>query len=692
MIIKRVTAKGFRAMKQEKAIDFSPGLNIIKGRDNEAGKSSLRIAITKALFQDPTTVRKDIQALTSWGTDDPWEVTLEFEVRADSYRITKSFKDKTCELAATGAHEFVAKNKNTIAEKIAELTGCPSDVFFESTACIGQDELIRIIPEGATDAERQDAVGTITKRLQAKLSGTEGVNIPAILSKLYAKTHRKDAGGPYRRLQDMTELIANLRSQKLDQERKVNDILEKRRKLSQAREELEKISQDLPAKQGLLSKNKRVLELQGEIARDRVQYGNFQRSKELKSEIDNLENELRTFSPFLNAEEKIEGLNATRGRLDMLSQQKAEFQNSLTTLEKEKPALWTLVAGVALIMGGLISLIANTYLWIASIFGLSLSAYWLIARRVWQKQVKSAIRKMGETEERLQSNEEEAERLLDGLGCKDYDNYHERLTEYRTKIEDKRDALSKLDALVAGKDWQKFAEENADLDIQMSAKLKELEQLESFKLEPLSLQKLEDEVKNLLKRKAESEQEKGALEKFFEYTDADRDQLIDTEEELRGLQQEKEFWERKKRVYDITREILEEAHKQTLSKAADLLEGEISRYIAIVTDGRYSQVKINESDLSISTFSPERNDWVDVLYLSRATQDQFYICARLALVRLVAEGKRPPILLDDPFVNFHPKRLRKMIAVLQEIAKQHQILLFTCSDAYDYLGNVVSID
>jgi len=108
MIIKRVTAKRFRALKQEKTIDFSPGLNIIKGRDNEAGKSSLRIAITKALFQDPATMRKDIQALTSWGTDEPWEVTLEFDAHADSYRITKSFKDKTCELAATGAHQFVA--------------------------------------------------------------------------------------------------------------------------------------------------------------------------------------------------------------------------------------------------------------------------------------------------------------------------------------------------------------------------------------------------------------------------------------------------------------------------------------------------------------------------------------------------------------------------------------------------------
>ncbi len=229
MIIKRVTVKRLRAIKQEKTIDFSSGLNIIKGSDNEAGKSTLRIAITKALFQDPTTTHKDIQALTSWGTDEPWEVALEFDANGDSYRITKSFRDKTCELASTGANGFVAKNKNAIAERIAELTGCPSEVFFQSTACIGQEEPIRIIPKGATDAESQDTVGTITKRLQAKLSGIEGVEVPAILSKLYSKTHHKDAEGPYLRLQEITERVANLRSQKLDQEHRVNDILEKRR-------------------------------------------------------------------------------------------------------------------------------------------------------------------------------------------------------------------------------------------------------------------------------------------------------------------------------------------------------------------------------------------------------------------------------------------------------------------------------
>lgn len=372
--------------------------------------------------------------------------------------------------------------------------------------------------------------------------------------------------------------------------------------------------------------------------------------------------------------------------------QQNELQDELKALQRQKPALWMLLLGIVLVVGGLVGLIASPYLWSAAIIGVLLAGYWVITQRFWRKQLNLATQKISELERQLRDNEEETGRLLKDFGCQDYDEYHQRLAGYRTITDSKRDATNQLDALMAGKDWQKFVEENADLDIRMSAKLKELEQLKPFKLEPLPLQRLESEIDGLLKHKDDLEQEKGALEKFFEYTDADKDHLTDIEEELTGLEQEKEFWERTKKVYDITREIIEEAHKQTLSRAADLLEEEIGRYIATITDGKYSQVKVEERDLSIRTFSPEKNDWVDVLWLSRATQDQFYICARLALVRLITEGKRPPILLDDPLVNFHAKRLKKTITLLQEIAKEYQILLFTCSDSYDYLGTVVSID
>ena len=245
--------------------------------------------------------------------------------------------------------------------------------------------------------------------------------------------------------------------------------------------------------------------------------------------------------------------------------------------------------------------------------------------------------------------------------------------------------------LLDGEEWKTYAERNSELDKSMSSQLREIEQLRLNLLEPVNIQELEGEIKELEMRKDSLEREKGGLEKYFGYTNTDKDHMAEIVEELFELEEQKKYWERKREVYNTTHKILEDAQKQTFSRASDILEKEIGRYITLITDGKYNRVKINETDMSIQTMSPEKGDWVDVCFLSRATQDQFYICARFALAKLITEGKRPPFLLDDPFVNFHAKRLRQTIPLIKEISKENQILLFTCSDTYDYLGNVINL-
>jgi len=84
-------------------------------------------------------------------------------------------------------------------------------------------------------------MGTITQKLQSKLSGTEEVNINDVLSILYNKIHHKEARGPHSHLHDILTRVAQLRAQQSLQEDKVNRILESRRQLSQVQEELKNI-------------------------------------------------------------------------------------------------------------------------------------------------------------------------------------------------------------------------------------------------------------------------------------------------------------------------------------------------------------------------------------------------------------------------------------------------------------------
>ena len=677
MILKWIRVKGLKAIKQEKTIGFSPGLNIIKGGDNEAGKSSLRIAITKALFQDPATTREDVLGLTSWGTDEPWEVELEFQTDSESYRITKRLRDGSCELVDIGSSKTIATNKNLIAAKIAEITGCPSEVFFESTACIGQEEFIGIIPQGATRSERQKAVGDITKRLQATLSGAEGTDVPAILARLYDKTHRKDARGPYWHLQGIVARMEELQSEKVAQETKVNKVMESRRQLNTVKEELEQISKDLPPKQEVVEKNRKIFELEKEITRDKTQYESFSRAKRLKSDLDSLDREPEQFACFMGAEEKMETLKHAQSELQGLENQRAGLQGDMETLQGQKPPLWMLVLGLALMV---------------AVVGVFLLGYWLIRQTAWSRRMKVISEEIAELERQMLIEDQVVKGFLNSFGFVSYDECLRRFREYGDKIGERKTLADKLSGIVGDRGWDQFEEENADLVIRVSSKQNEHEQLLPFKMNPLDLQELDNKVRSLQERKDFLESDKSGLERFFQYTDVDTDQLASIEEELKWLEEEQEFWETKRKLFEITRDTLDEAHKQTLSEAADVLKKELGRYISIITDGRYNQAKIDEGDLSIWTFSPEKGDWVNVLELSRATQDQFYISARFALVKLITEGKGPPLLLDDPFVNFHPKRLKRSISLLQELAKENQILLFTCSDAYDDCGNVILLD
>jgi len=692
MILRSIMTKRLRGLKQTKPIDFAPGLNVIKGGDNEAGKSSLRIAITKALFQDATTKREDVYALTSWGTDDPWEIALDFQSGSETYRVTKRLRDGWCELVRIDPSGDNVTSKNEVMSKIAGMIGCPSEVFFESTACIGQDELIRIIPPYATSTERRMALGTITQRLQATISGTDAVDVPSILSRLYNKTHRREARGPYWHLQQLGEQITTLQRDNSAQQEKLNKVTQNRKELNRIRGEVEKISQDLPAKQELVNKNSRILELQKEIDRDKVQYGNYQRAKELKSELGNLGEQLKRFSSFAEAEKKKERVSAIQEELQNLNTQQVGLEEDTKAVRKQQPALWSLVLGVVLLTGGLVGLLVSKYFGIVATVGIACAVYWLISRMTWQRQLGLISRKKLPLEKDIRDHNLTMKDLLNAFACSDYTEYKGRLAEYEGIVGKRKEVSDKLTGLVGDQEWSRFESESQDLDMQVNADKRELEQLSPFRIPPLELQKLENEVKEKEGQLNSLEVTKRGLDEFFQYIDVDTDQLASTDEELTRLQHEKEFWEKKQAVLEATYQVLGEAHTQTLSRAANLLENDLSRYMSMVTDGRYTQVKIDENDLSIWAFSPEKSELVDVLKLSRATQDQFYICARLALVKLITEGKQPPLLMDDPFVNFHSKRLNKMMQLLQELATENQILLFTCSDAYDTYGKVIILE
>jgi drug/metabolite transporter (DMT)-like permease len=75
--------------------------------------------------------------------------------------------------------------------------------------------------------------------------------------------------------------------------------------------------------------------------------------------------------------------------------------------------------------------------------------------------------------------------------------------------------------------------------------------------------------------------------------------------------------------------------------------------------------------------------------LSQGTLDLVYLAARLGLVRLVTGDRRPPLVLDDPFVTLDDDRARRALALLKEIARDFQVIYLTTSDRYHDAADAV---
>ncbi len=105
-----------------------------------------------------------------------------------------------------------------------------------------------------------------------------------------------------------------------------------------------------------------------------------------------------------------------------------------------------------------------------------------------------------------------------------------------------------------------------------------------------------------------------------------------------------------------------------------------AQYMSFMTGGRYSDVLINR-DFSASAKTQDDAVARNSEYLSAGTLDLMYLAVRLAVCELaMPAGETCPLIIDDALVNLDEERLRQAMALLRELARSRQIILFTCRD------------
>jgi uncharacterized protein YhaN len=289
----------------------------------------------------------------------------------------------------------------------------------------------------------------------------------------------------------------------------------------------------------------------------------------------------------------------------------------------------------------------------------------------------------------LSQAEADTDQQLKGLGLADLPAAIDLLNREQEHVGRIQRLTAQLDGLVGKEPTATLPglRDAAALDVEQ--KTHALEALGPIAKEPRARERLEVEVHDLEASLERARDDEANARARVEANAVDAEQVAGHSERLAGWRDQLAALQRRARVYDRTFKEIETAEQATMTTATRFLEKQMVGDVERITGGRYRRVAVDDRTLDIRLHAPEKGDWVDVRSLSQGTLDLVYLAARLGLVRLVTGDRRPPLVLDDPFVTLDDDRARRALELLREISKDFQVIYLTTSDRYHASADAV---
>lgn len=195
---------------------------------------------------------------------------------------------------------------------------------------------------------------------------------------------------------------------------------------------------------------------------------------------------------------------------------------------------------------------------------------------------------------------------------------------------------------------------------------------------PYCIEELNEMIQNVDVKIEELKQSKTQYERQLE----DLQSQMDTRDERRiELQEQLEQQERDATRYQtvsLAYEYMQRAKEQLAARYMEPIQKSLIKYVQILTEECEENMVV---DANIEVKVHEQGELRDVRSFSAGYQDLIGICMRLALVDAMYEKEKPFLILDDPFVNLDGIKIEGGISLLQSVAKEYQIIYFTCHDS-----------
>lgn len=648
MKINNIKINAYGKLK-EKEINFSDNINLIYGK-NESGKSTL-LNFIKNIFYG-ISKNKNGKEISDYEKFLPWEGEnfsgkIKYELNnGKKIEIYRDFHKKNPKIFDENiediSHEF----------KIDKKDG--SQFFYEQTG-VNEQTYLSTILTAQQDVVLDRSSQNILLQKVANLGGTgdDKVSFQKAIEKLNKR---------------QLEEVGTNRTQ----DRPIN-ILHNRRK------ELEVVLKDEKIQlENIQNLEKQKFDLEEELKREKRKNNIFcnvnmlTKKIQLDIEKNNLKNKIKNEN-----EQKVEKIIQEKNELIKNNLQKIEKGNELKNKKelknkiKKKIKINYFIFGIILLMLIIINIfnfkfIQNkiiNYLFLLLIpIEICIFIFYNLKNNKKIKQIEKNILQKQENEQKLK----------------------EKLTIFDTQIKLLKEEIQKQQEEICNEEKQinierqkikgKYIYENNELKLEEL--LKDHKRLEEV------LQNSNQKIINYqLELNSIQYEEKNISNKLEEY--------IYLKEELEDIEEKLIILEEKNKYFNITKELLEKAYNKMKNNVTPKFTQNLSNIIEKISNGKYKKVAIHEQKGLIVEL--ENGEYVSANVLSTGTIDQLYLSLRLSMLNEISEEKLP-IILDESFAYFDEERLKNILLFLSTYAKEHQIILFTCTNREKELLDSIKVE
>jgi len=695
MIIRKLQLQYFGKFS-EAVFEFRRGLNLVVG-PNEAGKSTMMEAIPAILFG-----LRDKARFRSWGRRGESIGSLILEQSGGAMKIVREIESNRVELEEL---DSLYQARNSFSGKVSP-QGRSSEArvysdILEENFGLSDEQLLRASLFFGQGQLEIPAHKNVPARIKTMISGFGTVDYDQVLHSL-----RED-------------LFALTRHNPWGKDKNRNRELElAQSSLEDARSQLELLQSELGSSEGELSRDEALNVQRQQLAKEvasgeaylnwlTAYYGlvnqrdslvlqleaiesGLQQNAELEQNLLDLDEKLQTQGLAIATEPELMTALSQRDRLECELQRIENEGRQLREELQNKVALKLLWPTLATLM--LVSTLAAGYLqrpdWVVYLLGGTATSgafIWLLVyrQRLMVRLEKESLRKqlaaLGAQKRSAQAERLELEQSLAAAGINSETagswgggemTSAAQLLLKRGELAGELKTRSSSTDLEAN--FQELVRELAVIDARLDA---QRAPVDGRDLAATEVDAAKEQLRAKQQQLAELDLTLSRHLGLPNRTSTLRVEVAALEEKCQDLTERITFIQQRVAALQLGHDVLQATVKDYREGALVRLADAAAQKLKVLTSGRHSAIRFDD-DLK-PYLKANNGTWKSLDLFSNGTRDLVYLVVRLVFQEMIFPGRKLPLLLDDPFVDLDQDRRQKMLAVLEKLSLEHQVILFS---------------